>query len=65
MPEVVNDWILYQDVNSVNKIQTNIIENYKKDFDKHTDTKDMAIRIREVFNNIIPQFAKENTKFFY
>jgi predicted AAA+ superfamily ATPase len=64
MPEAVVDWIENQDVENVNFIQEEIINNYRKDFSKHTDNT-TAIRIRQVFDSLPAQFAKQNDKFLY
>ena len=64
MPEVVADWIKNQNVENVNAIQEEILSNYRKDFSKYTDNT-TAIRIRQIFDSLVAQFAKENDKFVY
>jgi len=64
MPEAVADWIENQNVENINAIQEEILENYRKDFIKHTDNT-TAIRIRQVFDSLPAQFAKKNDKFLY
>lgn len=64
MPEAVYDWIKNQNVENINTIQTEILSNYRKDFIKHTDDT-TAVRIRQVFDSLPAQFAKENSKFVY
>ncbi len=64
MPEVVDNWLKNQNVETVNAIQKEIIDNYRKDFIKYTDNT-TAIRIRQVFDSLPAQFAKKNDKFLY
>jgi hypothetical protein len=64
MPEVANDWIKNHNIENVNSIQKEIINNYYSDFSKHIDNI-TAVRIRQVFDSLPAQFAKENDKFFY
>jgi len=64
MPEVVSDWIENKNVENINAIQEEILGNYRKDFSKYTDNV-TAIRIRQVFDSLPAQFAKNNDKFLY
>jgi len=64
MPEAVADWIDNQNVENINTIQEEILDNYRKDFSKYTDST-TAIRIRQVFDSLPAQFAKKNDKFLY
>jgi len=64
MPEAVADWIENQNVENINAIQEEILDNYRKDFIKHTDNT-TAVRIRQVFDSLPTQFAKKNDKFLY
>ncbi|PCJ26157.1 MAG: ATPase [Flavobacteriales bacterium] len=64
MPEVVQDYIDHKDIESVRKIQNEILEAYQRDFSKYND-KIQAIKCREVWNSIPYQLAKENKKFKY
>ncbi|MDR0981938.1 MAG: ATP-binding protein [Culturomica sp.] len=64
MPEAVADWIENQNVETINTIQEEILNNYRKDFSKYTDNT-TAIRIRQVFDSLPAQFAKKNDKFLY
>ena len=64
MPEVVFDWIENHNVENINDIQEEILNSYRKDFSKHTDST-TAIRIRQIFDSLPAQFAKENSKFIY
>jgi predicted AAA+ superfamily ATPase len=64
MPEVIQDYILYKDIESTRKIQNEILEAYKRDFSKYTE-KNQAIKVSEFWNSIPRQLAKENKKFKY
>ncbi|MCL2727191.1 MAG: ATP-binding protein [Bacteroidales bacterium] len=64
MPEAVADWIENKNVENINAIQKEILSNYQKDFIKHTDNT-TAVRIRQIFDSLPSQFAKENEKFIY
>lgn len=72
MPDVVNTFLITNDLNQVYKIQKGILENYKNDFGKHLDenekefvNRNESAKIIEVFNSIPNQLAKENKKFQY
>lgn len=64
MPEVLQDYLNNRDINSVRKIQNEILEAYKRDFSKYT-VKSQAIKTSEIWNSIPLQLAKENKKFKY
>lgn len=64
MPEVVDSWVRYKDMEKVNKIQDNILESYESDFSKHT-TNVEANRISIIWNSIPSQISKANKKFLY
>lgn len=64
MPKVVANRIYYHKVENISLIQDEIIENYRGDFSKHTDNT-TAIRIGQIFDTLVNQFAKENDKFLY
>lgn len=64
MPEVVNEFRLHKDYQEARNIQTNIIRQYEGDFGKHADIHSLE-RIRQVWNSIPMQLAKENKKFFF
>ncbi len=63
MPEVVLDWVENKDAKKVRSIQRSILSTYNKDMGKHTKTD--VIRIRQVWNSIPAQLAKENKKFIF
>ena len=64
MPEVLQDYLTNHDINSVRKIQNEILKAYKRDFSKYT-VKSQAIKTSELWNSIPIQLAKENKKFKY
>ncbi len=64
MPEVIQSWITYKDMERVNKIQEDILQSYESDFSKHT-TSIEANRISIIWNSIPFQIARENKKFLY
>ena len=64
MPEVVLTWIETKDFNKVRRVQKELLETYEDDISKHT-TVEMANKIRQVWNSVPSQLAKENKKFLY
>lgn len=64
MPEVVKNYVDEKDYNLVRTLQENILTSYEQDFSKHTSTS-IAERIRNIWNSIPSQLAKENNKFVY
>ena len=64
MPEVVNSYVNNKDLLEVRRIQKTLLEDYEQDFSKHAP-KNIVPRIRQLWNNIPTQLAKENKKFIY
>lgn len=64
MPEVVNDFVLHKDFSRVNKIQNDILAEYKDDISKHAKRKEKQL-IRMCYDAIPKQLAKELKKFQY
>ncbi len=64
MPEAVNSYIQNKDLIEVRQIQKKLLEAYEQDFSKHAPT-NIVPRIRQLWNNIPTQLAKENKKFIY
>lgn len=64
MPEVVQSFISTKNMQTVLDIQRNIIDQYKDDMLKYADNSDKP-HIRECFESIPKQLAKENKKFQY
>ena len=64
MPEAVTAFFETNNMNEVLDVQRNIVETYKADMLKYARQSDKA-RIRECFDSIPAQLAKENKKFQY
>lgn len=64
MPEAVNTYVQYKDLEEVRSIQKKLLEAYEQDFSKHAPT-NIVPRIRQLWHNIPTQLAKENKKFIY
>ena len=64
MPEVVTTYLKTNDMQRVIKRQHSIIETYKSDMIKYARNED-KVRIRECFDSIPAQLARENKKFVY
>ena len=63
MPEAVLNWVETSDPKAVRKAQSDILQTYYFDFGKHGKT--MIHRIRQVWESIPAQLAKENKKFIF
>ena len=64
MPEAVNSYIENKDLSEVRIIQKRLLDAYEQDFSKHAPSS-IVPRIRQLWNNIPTQLAKENKKFIY
>lgn len=64
MPEVVNSYIQNDNLLEIREIQENLLDAYERDFSKHAPS-NIIPRIRQLWNNIPTQLAKENKKFIY
>lgn len=64
MPEIVLSYSENKDFEEVRKIQNRLLEAYEQDFSKHAPA-NVIPRIRQLWNNIPTQLAKENKKFIY
>ncbi len=64
MPEAVNSYIKNKDLIEVRQIQEKLLFAYEQDFSKHAPN-NIVPRIRQLWNNIPTQLAKENKKFIY
>lgn len=64
MPEVVSSYVENKDLIEVRNIQKTLLKDYEQDFSKHAPT-NIVPRIRQLWNNIPTQLAKENKKFIY
>ena len=58
MPEVVNDFSINKDYNSVRELQNTILKDYENDFSKHVSSKELQ-KVIEIWNNFNTQLAKE------
>lgn len=64
LPDSVNTFLETKNIALVYKTQTTLLEEYKEDMVKYADDADKS-RIRECFESIPKQLAKENKKFQY
>ena len=64
LPEVVNTFLETRNIELTYQVQRNLIDGYEEDMVKYADNADKA-RIRECFESIPKQLAKENKKFQY
>ena len=64
MPEVVQSWIMEKNIEKVEKIQDTILQTYIRDFSKHTKEAE-SVRIKQIFDSLPNQFAKQNDKFIF
>lgn len=64
LPEAVNAFLATNNMNAVSKAYKSILKEYRDDMTKYAPDKDKP-HIRECFNSIPKQLAKENKKFQY
>lgn len=64
MPEVVNSFVSNKNLGRVLQLQRNIVRSYEDDMIKYADKKDKPL-IKECFQSIPKQLARENKKFQY
>ena len=64
MPEIVETYIKTKDFKKVREKQEMLLSAYEQDFSKHAPN-NVVPRIRQLWNNIPTQLAKENKKFIY
>ena len=64
MPEAVKEFCESDDYRKVREIQLNILNAYENDFSKHAPLAQVP-RIRMVWQSLLSQLAKENSKFIY
>lgn len=65
MPEVINTWITTRNIELVNEVQEQILKGYENDFGKHTEEKNIYLKISIIWESIVSQLSKENKKFLY
>ncbi len=64
MPEAVNEYVNSKNIANVIKIQKNILTDYKNDIAKYASST-IRERVRECYDSIPDQLAKENKKYQY
>jgi hypothetical protein len=64
MPEVIKNYLETSSFSNTDKIIDTIIDTYKADFLKFADDIDI-FKIRDVFNSVPVQLAKENFRFVF
>jgi predicted AAA+ superfamily ATPase len=64
MPEVVKHYVVGAHPNELRKIQVEILNAYENDFSKHAPVAQVP-RLRLIWNSLVSQLAKENSKFIY
>lgn len=64
MPEAVETYVNNKNLQEVRDIQIRLLKAYEQDFSKHAPN-NIVPRIRQLWNNIPTQLAKENKKFIY
>ena len=64
MPEIVKSFQDSCDLNTVRRLQSDIVEAYRRDISKHT-SKHESIRIGQVLSSLPSQLAKENKRFIF
>ena len=64
MPEAVKTYVDTRSWNDTREVQKNILSAYEQDFSKHAPV-NVVPRIRQVWDSLPEQLAKENKKFIY
>lgn len=64
LPDAVNAFLSTKNMNEVSKVYRSILKEYRDDMVKYAPDKDKP-HIRECFNSVPKQLAKENKKFQY
>lgn len=64
MPEVLNHFAENKDYYQARQLQQNILTAYENDFSKHAPVQQLP-RIRMIWQSIVSQLTKENSKFIY
>ncbi len=64
LPEVVNSWINNHDIGIVETIQSEILNNYEKDFVKYASVSEFP-KLTLIWKAIPAQLAKDNQKFIF
>ncbi len=64
MPEVVNDYVRHHDFNRVDRLQRDILAEYRDDISKHAKGREKVL-VRMCYDAVPIQLAKEQKKFQY
>ncbi len=64
MPEAVKVWTEDTDIKEVDRVLSDILDSYEKDFGKHAPAIDVP-KIQLIWESLPSQLAKENKKFLY
>ncbi len=64
MPEALSAFMETHDILEADRVLDSILEMVEVDFSKHVPPKDLP-KVRQIWNSIPVQFAKENRRFFY
>ena len=64
MPEIVKAFVDRNDITEVRRLQTDILEAYRRDISKHS-SKQESVRIGQVLSSLPSQLARENKKFLF
>ena len=64
MPAVVDEYVATGDMGEVRRVQTQILEDYERDFSKHVPMR-LYARVREVWSSIPSHLSHENKKFIF
>lgn len=64
MPEIVKSFIDNKNLGEVRRLQSDIIEAYRRDISKHA-SKQESVRIGQVLSSLPSQLSKENKRFVY
>lgn len=64
MPEVVKSFVDVRNLAEVRRLQTDIVEAYRRDISKHV-SKTVSVRIGQVLGSLPSQLSKENKRFVF
>lgn len=64
MPEAINVWLQTEDMSEVDKVLSDLLDSYERDFAKHGGSSQYA-KISRVWHSLPTQLARENKKFLY
>ncbi|MDR2471639.1 MAG: AAA family ATPase [Treponema sp.] len=64
MPEAVQNWVNFRDVEKLEAVQRSILDSYELDFAKHAPAPEFP-RLQEIWRSVPVQLAQENNKFIF